>query len=235
MDGTDPKDTPIPVSATILGEIRQEIAEAATVATKTWDLVQVMSSRQQQQGQDLAVLTSRFSDLKKEHDERMEDGSCPPDGGRPQRSPSNLYESVGKRIEQQGEEVTERIKLEAIVAAKAAVADEIAEHGRIEAARLRQEAEVAAAQLKADTEAKAAQLKLDHDAKIAEIEMRHKRSMSRIAIIGAIVTALIGTGVFSAVRTLFSTEAAQAETTKVLKRIEAKQAKMAQPDAAVEP
>lgn len=221
------KDKPITVSATILGEIRTEIAEAATIAKNTWDLVQQMAQRQQQQGQDLAVLSSRFGDLKQEHDERMEDGGCAPMESLPvtPRSPSNLYAAVGKRLEQQGEEVTERIKLEAIVAAQKAVADQLAERAQEEAARLRQE-----------TEIKAAQLKLDHDASIAMIELKHRRSMSRIAVAGAILTALIGTGVFTVVQSMFSSsKAAQAETQKALKRIEAKQAKITRPDAAMEP
>jgi len=219
---------PITVSATILGEIRAEIGEVHGLALANAQQLENVLDRQVQLGRDMTAMVTRFDRVEREHVEQMAAGGCAPVEPAPgaPRSPSNLYESVGKRLEQQGEEVTERLKIEAILAAKEAVAEEIAEHNKAAAERTRQAVEVTAAQLKADTEVKAAQLKLNHDAKIAEIEMKHRRSMSRIAIGAAIVTALIGTGIFSAIRTLFSTEAAQAETTKALRRIEAKQARV---------
>jgi hypothetical protein len=202
---------PLKISPATLADLYEQLGSCVNGLRNACDRLDEVSTRMIQMGERLAKVETRLNG----HNAPAVDTS---------RSPSNLYESVGKRIEQRGEEVTERIKLEAIVAAQKAVAEEIAEHGRLEAAHLRQEAETAAAQLK-----------LAHDASIAAIELKHKRSMSRIAIVGAVITTLLASGVFAAVKTLFSTEAAQAETQKVLKRIEAKQAKSTRPDAAMEP
>ena len=102
--------------------------------------------------------------------------------------------------------------------AQKAVADTLAEKSKADAERLKQLAEV-----------EAVRLKTANDVTLSVMELKHRRSMLRVTFAGAILTMLAGTGIFTAVQTLLSTRAAQSETQKTLKRIEAKQAKAVEP------
>jgi len=134
------------------------------------------------------------------------------------RSPSNLYAAVGAKIDKRSEEVTERIA----VVARDAVTSAIEERAAKEAIRL-----------KTEREEEATRLKQENERELQKIDLQHKRAMNWLKVVAAAV-ALLGGGTFATMRAMFSTtEAAQVETQKTLKRIEAKQAKL--PDASVRP
>lgn len=155
------------------------------------------------------------------------------------KSPSNTYQAVVGHLDQHAEQIedglTDRINLAALQAVRAA-ADEQAER---EAARLEREREAMAAQLKLEAEKRAAQLKADADMALAaislkhqELELKHKRGMSRVKIVGAVLALIATSGIVATVKGLVSSEAAQQETQKSLRRIEAEQAKQVRlPDA----
>lgn len=210
--GTSEENAPLKISQATLADLYEQLGSCVTGLRDACDRLNEVSTRMIQMGERLAKVEVRLN------------GHTPPPPDLP-RSPSNLYEAVGKKLEQQGEEVTERIKLEAIVAAQKAVAETLAEKAKEEADRLEQASKV-----------EATRLRIANDAALNEMELKHRRSMLRVTFAGAILTMLAGTGIFTAVQTLLSTRAAQTETQKTLKRIEAKQARTAsRPDAAVGP
>lgn len=199
------------ISPATLADLYEQLGSCVTGLRDACDRLDEVSTRMIHMGERLAKVEVRLNG----HTQ------APPELP---RSPSNLYEAVGKKIEQQGEEVTERIKLEAVVAAQKAVADTLAEKARTDAEQLKQAAEIEALRVKTDS-----------DRALAQIELKHRRSMLKVTLAGAILTALAGTGIFTAVQTMLSTKVAQSETQKTLKRIEAKQLKLVKPDTAVEP
>jgi hypothetical protein len=153
------------------------------------------------------------------------------------RSPSNTYQVISGQLDQHAEQIedglTDRINLAALQAVRAA-ADEQAER---EAARIERERDAMAAQLKLEAERRAAQLKAENDAALAaialkhqEMELKHRRSMSRVKLFGAVLGVIVASGIFATIKGLLGTEAAQVETQKSLRRIEAKQATRS-PDA----
>jgi len=144
----------------------------------------------------------------------------PPSDEYNRKTASGLYEKVGGKLEARAEEVTERLELIADQAAHKAVARELEERAAADEARRKVERE--------ERDERARQALLD-------IELRHKRSMSKIKIAGAILGLLVTSGIVATVKGLLGSEAAQVETTRTLKRIEAKQAKMSPPDMGAPP
>ena len=197
------ENSPLKISPATLADLYEQLGSCVNGLQNACGRLDEVSTRMIQMGERLAKVETRLN------------GHTQSDSP---RSPSNLYAAVGRRIEEQGEEVTERIKLEAIVATQKAVADTLAEKSKADAERLKQLAEV-----------EAVRLKTANDVTLSVMELKHRRSMLRVTFAGAILTMLAGTGIFTAVQTLLSTRAAQSETQKTLKRIEAKQAKAVEP------
>jgi hypothetical protein len=239
MDRQDSKDRPLEVTATLLGEIRSEIAEAATVARQTWELVQEIDTRQRKHGESLAVLTARFAELKGEHDQQMSAGGCIPDppeeektGPRQHRSStrsaSDLYRAVGAKVDEHVEQVedslTAKINLAALQAVKAAV---------------EQEADARAAEVKRRTAEETAKVEADTKKKLAEAEAAIAAVTVRAARFkqfgSAIVALLLAIGGGIGWKSCATLETVQARTEATLKRIEIEtKPKPAHPDIGVQ-
>lgn len=125
------------------------------------------------------------------------------------KSPSNLYEAVGARIDKHEDEVTERLNL----VAREAVASAIEDRAQKEAERLKQE----------------------NEREVQRIDLQHRRAMNWIKIVAAALGIVGGGGGIVALKALWGAEDGQVKTEQALRRIEAKQAKPAviivRPDA----